>query len=68
MTFLLTLIGKNVGSGWATTIAGIPQSGAYYESQVIGPFLSGGSTVSFTVSDDADGACNVTIVVNAADF
>ncbi len=68
MTFVVTVIGQNTGAMWSANIGGILESGAYYESYLVGPVLSGGSTMSFIISDVIDGACSTVVDVNANDF
>lgn len=68
MSFLLTVIGRNVSAGWSTTITGNSFEGAYFTSQTIGPFLSNGSVVSFSITDDGSPACQVNVTVDASSF
>ncbi len=68
MSFVLTIIGQNTGAGWSTSIGGNAVSGEYYNSYNIGPFLSNGPIVNFTISDDITGACNISITVDGGSF
>ncbi len=68
MTFTLTVIGQNTGSAWSASVNGTPVNGAYYRTYQIGPVNSGGSILSFSIVDDNDPACNITVTLDATDF
>ncbi|MEM1319214.1 MAG: FG-GAP-like repeat-containing protein [Bacteroidota bacterium] len=68
MSFQLTVIGQNTGSGWQATIAGTTYTGNYNQATSIGPFPSGGSTFSFVLEDNASSSCQLNIAVDASAF
>ena len=68
MSFTLTVIGQNTGTGWSANINGTSINGNYYQSYVLGPILSGGSILNFSIIDDNDGTCNFNVTINSSDF
>ncbi|MBR9920664.1 MAG: T9SS type B sorting domain-containing protein [Bacteroidetes bacterium] len=63
-TFLLTVSGINAGPSW---VAGPPANatGAYNVPTLIGPFSTAQPSISFTVSDINDPACNAVVTVTS---
>jgi len=68
MSFQLTVIGQNIGTGWSATVNGIPINGEYYKTYQIGSVLSGGSNLNFQIIDNADAGCISLVTLNAVDF
>jgi hypothetical protein len=56
-TFNLTVTGNNTGTGWAASILGTPQAGAYGIATLMGPFPISAGNLNFTVKDGSDANC-----------
>ncbi len=68
MSFVLTVIGQNTGTGWSANIEGNAYTSNYYTSLSIGPFLSNGPSINFTLIDAVDPACLLNVTVNSSSF
>ena len=68
MSFTLTVIGTNTGSGWSGSIGGNAISGGYYESIPMGAVLSNGPVLNFTITDADNAGCSANVIVDANEF
>lgn len=68
ITFTIAVIGQNTGSTWNATINGTPVSGAYDTVLEFGPFLSGGTTLNFTIQDGTDPTCTRAVSIDSANY
>ncbi|MFK8103423.1 MAG: SdrD B-like domain-containing protein [Saprospiraceae bacterium] len=66
--FTITVIGQNVSTGWNATVNSAPISGEYYKTYQVGPLTFSGTTLSFTITDNVDSSCAVTVTKDIADF
>lgn len=68
MTFTLTVIGQNEGSGWSATVNGTSISGEYYKTYEFGPLLSNGSILNFSIIDNTDASCITPVEIDMINF
>ena len=62
-TFIMTVTGTNVGTGWTTTILGAPQGGAYNVATLMGTYPISGGVLNFTIQDATSPTCTKSMTV-----
>ena len=68
MSFTLTIIGQNTGTGWTTLINAVNINGDYFRSYQFGPILTNGPTLTFFVVDLFDPLCSILVDIDASEF
>ena len=68
VSFILTVIGQNIGLGWSAIINGNPISGEYYKSHQLDPFLITEPVINFIIFDDTNSACATIVEINTTIF